>query len=206
MKKKLSRLLAVLLGVLMLAVCVPAAAFADEVGYRLESATIKVGEVWTMTLPKGNRYDWLLSSEYFHYGHNLPDKEGVLMQGDSIFEGDTITYTYKGVMPGRQLGKIHRIHRGVCQHIALGQLIGQADHSPVFLGVVQKLPPPGRDGGRLQIEDADDVPVVQDIIPPQMKIHTSLFSDVPSQALTHEPGLMPCSGHRRSSGRPRRPF
>ena len=31
MKKKLSRLLAVLLGVLMLAVCVPAAAFADEV-------------------------------------------------------------------------------------------------------------------------------------------------------------------------------
>ena len=100
MKKKLSRLLAVLLGVLMLAVCVPAAAFADEVDYRLESATIKVGEVWTMTLPKGNRYDWLLSSEYFHYGHNLPDKEGVLMQGDSIFEGDTITYTYKGVMPG----------------------------------------------------------------------------------------------------------
>ena len=25
---------------------------------------------------------------------------------------------------GGQLGKIHRIHRGVCQHIALGQLIG----------------------------------------------------------------------------------
>ena len=35
------------------------------------------------------------------------------------------------------------IHRGICQHIALGQLIGQAHHRPVFLGVVQKLPPPG---------------------------------------------------------------
>ena len=72
-----------------------------------------------------------------------------------------------------QLRKIHRIHQpSVCQHIALGQLVRKADHRPVLLGVVQKFPPAGGGGGGLQIKDANDITVVQNIVPPQMNIHT----------------------------------
>ncbi len=94
MKKKLSRMIAVLLGVLMLAVCVPAAAFADESDMDVRSATIRVGESWTMVVPGGNTCDWLLSDEYFEQGPNLPHRDGVLQQVGIETVGDMFVVTF----------------------------------------------------------------------------------------------------------------
>ena len=68
-----------------------------------------------------------------------------------------------------QLRKINSVHRGIGQNITLGQVIRKADHGPVLLGIVEKFPPPGGDGGGLQIEDADNITVIQDIVPTQMQ-------------------------------------
>src|SRR5699024_7715757 len=62
-----------------------------------------------------------------------------------------------------QLGQIDRIHRAVGQDVALGQLVRQADHRPVFLGIIQEGPPPGGHRGGLEAENADDVSCIQDI-------------------------------------------
>ena len=70
-----------------------------------------------------------------------------------------------------------QVHGGIGQHITLGQVIRKADHGPILLGIVEKFPPPGGDGGGLQIEDADDVTVIQDIVPADVyKRQTIVYS------------------------------
>mgnify|MGYP000641761259 CR=1 FL=1 len=76
--------------------CDAVGAFAAEpaVDYKLDSASISVGETWTMSVPAGGMYDWNLSSEYIAYGPSMADKEGVLKQvGYETANGvSTITY------------------------------------------------------------------------------------------------------------------
>ena len=85
-----------------------------------------------------------------------------------------------------QLGQIDRVHRAVRQHIALGQFVRQADHGPVFLGILQKGAPPRGHRRGLQIENADDVSCIQDIIPAQMPIHRpSSFLQLGQDAAVH---------------------
>ena len=76
--KKLTAMAATLAMTCVMAV----GAFAAEptVDYKLDSASIHVGETWTMEVPAGNIYDWNLSSEYIAFGPSMADKEGVLKQ------------------------------------------------------------------------------------------------------------------------------
>ena len=64
--KKLTAMAATLAMTCVMAV----GAFAAEpaVDYKLDSASISVGETWTMSVPAGGMYDWNLSSEYIAYG------------------------------------------------------------------------------------------------------------------------------------------
>lgn len=77
--KKLTAMAATLAMTCVMAV----GAFAAEpaVDYKLDSASISVGETWTMSVPAGGMYDWNLSSEYIAYGPSMADKEGVLKAG-----------------------------------------------------------------------------------------------------------------------------
>lgn len=75
-------------------------AFAEGGNYVLNSATIKVGGTWTLTVPSSSIYDWDLSSEYISYGHNMADKKGVLKYVSTQTVGDTNVITYEAVMPG----------------------------------------------------------------------------------------------------------
>lgn len=90
--KKLTAMAATLAMTCVMAV----GAFAAEptVDYKLDSASIHVGETWTMEVPAGNIYDWNLSSEYIAFGPSMADKEGVLKQvGYETANGvSTITY------------------------------------------------------------------------------------------------------------------
>ena len=63
--KKLTAMAATLAMTCVMAV----GAFAAEpaVDYKLDSASISVGETWTMSVPAGGMYDWNLSSEYIAY-------------------------------------------------------------------------------------------------------------------------------------------
>ena len=76
--KKLTAMAATLAMTCVMAV----GAFAAEpaVDYKLDSASISVGETWTMSVPAGGMYDWNLSSEYIAYGPSMADREGVLKQ------------------------------------------------------------------------------------------------------------------------------
>jgi len=83
--------------------CVTAVgAFAAEptVDYKLDSASIHVGETWTMEVPAGNIYDWNLSSEYIAFGPSMADKEGVLKQVGYETANGVSTITYEAMMPG----------------------------------------------------------------------------------------------------------
>ena len=77
-------------------------AFAAEpaVDYKLDSASISVGETWTMSVPAGGMYDWNLSSEYIAYGPSMADKEGVLKQVGYETANGVSTITYEAMMPG----------------------------------------------------------------------------------------------------------
>lgn len=75
-------------------------AFAAGADYKLNSAEIKVGDTWTMSVPSSSVYDWNLSSEYFSYGHNMKDVEGVLKQVGYDIAGDSYVITYEAMMPG----------------------------------------------------------------------------------------------------------
>lgn len=91
--KKLTAMAATLAMTCVMAV----GAFAAEpaVDYKLDSASISVGETWTMSVPAGGMYDWNLSSEYIAYGPSMADKEGVLKQvrlRDRRMAVSTITY------------------------------------------------------------------------------------------------------------------
>lgn len=96
--KKLTAMAATLAMTCVMAV----GAFAAEtsVNYKLDSATISVGETWTMEVPAGNMYDWNLSSEYIAYGPNMADKEGVLKQVSYETANGVSTITYEAMMPG----------------------------------------------------------------------------------------------------------
>lgn len=70
--KKLTAMAATLAMTCVMAV----GAFAAEpaVDYKLDSASISVGETWTMSVPAGGMYDWNLSSEYIAYGPSWPTR------------------------------------------------------------------------------------------------------------------------------------
>lgn len=89
--RKLSAVIAVLAMTCLLAVGV----FADSTPYSISSATIKVGESWSFSVPNDGTYDWFLSSEYVSHGPGLADQPGVLEQtGDTTADGiRTLTFT-----------------------------------------------------------------------------------------------------------------
>lgn len=72
--KKLTAMAATLAMTCVMAV----GAFAAEpaVDYKLDSASISVGETWTMSVPAGGMYDWNLSSEYIAYGPSMARQGG----------------------------------------------------------------------------------------------------------------------------------
>ena len=96
--KKLTAMAATLAMTCVMAV----GAFAAEpaVDYKLDSASISVGETWTMSVPAGGMYDWNLSSEYIAYGPSMADKEGVLKQVGYETANGVSTITYEAMMPG----------------------------------------------------------------------------------------------------------
>ena len=96
--KKLTAMAATLAMTCVMAV----GAFAAEptVDYKLDSASIHVGETWTMEVPAGNIYDWNLSSEYIAFGPSMADKEGVLKQVGYETANGVSTITYEAMMPG----------------------------------------------------------------------------------------------------------
>ena len=96
--KKLTAMAATLAMTCVMAV----GAFAAEpaVDYKLDSASISVGETWTMSVPTGGMYDWNLSSEYIAYGPSMADKEGVLKQVGYETANGVSTITYEAMMPG----------------------------------------------------------------------------------------------------------
>ena len=96
--KKLTAMAATLAMTCVMAV----GAFAAEptVNYKLDSASIHVGETWTMEVPAGNIYDWNLSSEYIAFGPSMADKEGVLKQVGYETANGVSTITYEAMMPG----------------------------------------------------------------------------------------------------------
>lgn len=96
--KKLTAMAATLAMTCVMAV----GAFAAEpaVDYKLDSASINVGETWTMSVPAGGMYDWNLSSEYIAYGPSMADKEGVLKQVGYETANGVSTITYEAMMPG----------------------------------------------------------------------------------------------------------
>ena len=96
--KKLTAMAATLAMTCVMAV----GAFAAEpaVDYKLDSASISVGETWTMSVPAGGMYDWNLSSEYIAFGPSMADKEGVLKQVGYETANGVSTITYEAMMPG----------------------------------------------------------------------------------------------------------
>lgn len=96
--KKLTAMAATLAMTCVMAV----GAFAAEpaVDYKLDSASISVGETWTMSVPAGGMYDWNLSSEYIAYGPSMADREGVLKQVGYETANGVSTITYEAMMPG----------------------------------------------------------------------------------------------------------
>ena len=80
--------------------CVMAVGAEPAVDYKLDSASISVGETWTMSVPAGGMYDWNLSSEYIAYGPSMADKEGVLKQVGYETANGVSTITYEAMMPG----------------------------------------------------------------------------------------------------------
>ena len=96
--KKLTAMAATLAMTCVMAV----GAFAAEpaVDYKLDSASISVGETWTMSVPAGGMYDWNISSEYIAYGPSMADKEGVLKQVGYETANGVSTITYEAMMPG----------------------------------------------------------------------------------------------------------
>ena len=96
--KKLTAMAATLAMTCVMAV----GAFAAEpaVDYKLDSASISVGETWTMSVPACGMYDWNLSSEYIAYGPSMADKEGVLKQVGYETANGVSTITYEAMMPG----------------------------------------------------------------------------------------------------------
>ena len=96
--KKLTAMAATLAMTCVMAV----GAFAAEpaVDYKLDSASISVGETWTMSVPASGMYDWNLSSEYIAFGPSMADKEGVLKQVGYETANGVSTITYEAMMPG----------------------------------------------------------------------------------------------------------
>lgn len=74
--------------------------FAAGQDYRLNSADIKVGETWSMSVPATGVYDWSVSSLYIEYGPNLADVPGVLKQVSYETADGVSTITYKAMQPG----------------------------------------------------------------------------------------------------------
>ena len=143
-KKKLSRVLAVLLGVLMLAVCIPAAAFAEEAATDSGKITVNL-HVWT---PKADilNHEMGITFELFDlHGSPYSDKEksAVVYESFEIQSGESFTLPTKingcevyawghgsptlsvplwqRYVPGETLAKenLQNIHDGVADFYAL---------------------------------------------------------------------------------------
>ena len=200
MKKKLSRVLAVLLGVLMLAVCIPAAAFAEE---GADSGKITVNlHVWT---PKDSilNHEIGITFELFDlHGSPYSDKEksAVVYESFEVQAGESFTLPTKingcevyvwghgspalsvplwqRYVPGKTLAKenLQNIHDGVADFYALAPDMYSEKVKKAY-EEIRDLFPTGKD-----VEPAPTENPVEDVKKPAAPAATTFVPQLQSQS------------------------